>query len=287
MHLILTTSEQVGGNRSALEYRYVFQSFGKILRNEGIVGCFRGNIPATALWCAYKSVDLPLYSASMALFKDYAIDDASPQILRGACAGISGAFASSVATLITYPLDTCRTQWISRDKENSIRLHQHIQRLHMTEGISGFYRGLGPAIVQVVPNMAMNFTIYDALKNSGFVRTHLGAEPQRNNRLHFSANLLLGSVSGFLSKIVTYPLDTAKKRMQMDGIEKNLVDLRIEKRYSGMLDCLSKMAKQEGLLSWFKGLLPTLWKSTITAAVTFSTFEYSTATLTQSEESSL
>jgi len=57
--------------------------------------------------------------------------------------------------------------------------------------------------------------------------------------------------------IVSYPLDTVRRRLMMQsGLPE------AERRYSGTMDCFSKIASQEGPLAFFKGCLSNVIRGT-------------------------
>ena len=60
-----------------------------------------------------------------------------------------------------------------------------------------------------------------------------------------------------LSALVSYPIDTVRKRMMMMS-GKNYQD----RQYKGTVDCFVKIYKNEGMLSFFNGFLPNTISST-------------------------
>jgi solute carrier family 25 thiamine pyrophosphate transporter 19 len=74
--------------------------------------------------------------------------------------------------------------------------------LYQSKGIRGFYAGAFPAVIQIIPYMGMNFAIYDLLTSK-----------ERSVGLSAYA----GSISGAVSKIMVYPMDTVKRRLQAEA----------------------------------------------------------------------
>lgn len=67
-----------------------------------------------------------------------------------------------------------------------------------------------------------------------------------------------------------HPLDLVKTRLQIQtGKTLNRDD---PKHYAGVFDCLAKMYKQEGLTSYWKGILPPILAETPKRAVKVSEF---------------
>jgi solute carrier family 25 (mitochondrial phosphate transporter), member 23/24/25/41 len=76
------------------------------------------------------------------------------------------------------------------------------------EGPLALYKGLVPTLAGIAPYAALNFALYDLAK----ARFYEGGKPQG-----IAANLLLGACTGTVAATVCYPLDTIRRRMQMQG----------------------------------------------------------------------
>ncbi|XP_013089163.1 mitochondrial 2-oxodicarboxylate carrier-like [Biomphalaria glabrata] len=76
-----------------------------------------------------------------------------------------------------------------------------------------------------------------------------------------------GGCAGFIEVSIMHPLDLVKTRFQ---IQRGPDD---PNRYTSIVDCFRKMYRQEGPLSFYKGILPPLLAETPKRAVKFFTFE--------------
>ena len=119
------------------------------------------------------------------------------------------------------------------------------------------YAGLTPILLQVAPNSALTFMFYDNL----YIEKLLTIQ---NEPVLY---LILGGLAGFLAKVVTYPLDTIKKRMQLNG------SLPSVPKYKNMRDCFVRIVADEGVMALYNGLSAQLYKTTLSSASTFCTFE--------------
>lgn len=79
-----------------------------------------------------------------------------------------------------------------------------------------------------------------------------------------------GGSAGFVEVCIMHPLDLVKTRLQIQSKSMNKNDSRY---YRGIIDCFGKMYKHEGLLSFWKGILPPILAETPKRAVKFFTFE--------------
>ena len=78
-----------------------------------------------------------------------------------------------------------------------------------------------------------------------------GAEGAREARLRFTASL---AASG-LAEVVTLPIDTSKIRLQL---QKTAGKGASSTPYTGMVNCMARIAREEGPRGLFKGLAPAL-----------------------------
>ncbi|KAL3902691.1 MAG: hypothetical protein SGILL_010735 [Bacillariaceae sp.] len=121
--------------------------------------------------------------------------------------------------------------------------------------MSSFFVGLQPAMVQIIPYMGLNFAIYDALT--------------RNDR-SIGLSGYAGSISGATSKMLVYPMDTIKKRLQYQSVFGS--SSTAESSYKGMVDCFTTMWRNEGVSSLYRGLVPSVLKTSIGSGLSFTFF---------------
>ncbi|KAK3091986.1 hypothetical protein FSP39_024259 [Pinctada imbricata] len=76
-----------------------------------------------------------------------------------------------------------------------------------------------------------------------------------------------GGCAGFVEVSIMHPLDLIKTRFQ---IQRGPED---PNRYTSIIDCVKKMYRHEGALSFYKGIFPPLFAETPKRAVKFLTFE--------------
>jgi len=76
-------------------------------------------------------------------------------------------------------------------------------------------------------------------------------------RLSPFENAIAGSVSSAFANTITYPLDIAKTRLQVQTHSQDEKDE--SKLYKGTLDCLQRMIKEEGLDGLYSGLFSSLF----------------------------
>lgn len=147
--------------------------------------------------------------------------------------------------------------------------------------------GLPAALVAIGPYMGLNFTIYEYLKAK--LPPTLGTADSQSNRdgapsrglfqHHLWAFLrsgLCGAVSGGMSKLLVYPCDTVKKRLQYQvctGSFDGLASTNTQSSRTTAMQCMRQIYAQEGIRGFYKGIVPTALKAVMTTAIMFATFE--------------
>ena len=135
----------------------------------------------------------------------------------------------------------------------------------------GFFRGLGPGLAQIVPYMGLFFASYEGLKP-------LVAESSLP--LPFgTSDAAAGVLASILSKTAVYPLDTTRKRLQVQGpMLTRYVHGNIP-QYSGVISTVLRIWRQEGRRGMYRGLTVSLLKAAPASAVTMWTYERAMAAM--------
>lgn len=85
-----------------------------------------------------------------------------------------------------------------------------------------------------------------------------------------SFQLIAGGSAGCIEVSIMHPLDLVKTRFQ---IQATPIAGQESQHYTGIVDCMKKMYRSEGLLSFWKGILPPIFAETPKRAWKFFTFE--------------
>lgn len=125
----------------------------------------------------------------------------------------AGAVGAVTSAFVRVPTDTIR---------HRVQAYLHPTVIHAVpelvraKGISGFYSGFLPTIVRDVPEIALQFGMYEALR--GAVQWHTarsGAEA--GGKLPTWQHLVLGGAAGAFATSVTMPIDVIKTTLQCGG----------------------------------------------------------------------
>jgi solute carrier family 25 phosphate transporter 23/24/25/41 len=140
------------------ELRGAYHAFQSVMAENGMRTLMKGYAPTVLSLSPFIAINF----ASFDILKStvYPDPDAvrSPMmvLLLGACAGL-------VAQTCCYPLDTVRRRMQMKGKIYSSTPNA-FATIFKTEGMGGFYKGMLPNAVKVVPNNAIRFFAYETLK---------------------------------------------------------------------------------------------------------------------------
>uniref|UniRef100_A0A1J3K8Z8 Adenine nucleotide transporter BT1, chloroplastic/mitochondrial n=1 Tax=Noccaea caerulescens TaxID=107243 RepID=A0A1J3K8Z8_NOCCA len=231
------------------------QVFGDIMKHEGWTGLFRGNLVNVIRVAPARAVELFVFeTVNKKLSPEHGEQSKIPipaSLLAGACAGVS-------QTLLTYPLELVKTRLtIQRGVYKGI--FDAFVKIIREEGPTELYRGLAPSLIGVVPYAATNYFAYDSLRKA--YRSF-----SKKDKIGNVETLLIGSLAGALSSTATFPLEVARKHMQVGAVSGRVV-------YKNMLDALVSILEHEGILGWYKGLGPSCLKLVPAAGISFMCYE--------------
>lgn len=90
---------------------------------------------------------------------------------------------------------------------------------------------------------------------------------------NFYNSMVSGSAAGLIAKTIVYPLDLAKKRLQIQGFQHGRAGFGKFFQCNGLVDCLKVTVREEGFRGLFKGIIPSQVKAAATTALHFTVYE--------------
>jgi len=110
--------------------------------------------------------------------------------------------------------------------------------------MGGLYQGFGISVVGIIFYRASYFGLFDT-----------GKMLLLGEKANIMATFMLGQVVTVSAGIISYPLDTVRRRLMMtSGSDKPM--------YSGTMDCFAKILQKEGAAAFFKGCLSNVIRGT-------------------------
>jgi hypothetical protein len=132
---------------------------------------------------------------------------------------LSGGVAGTIASCLTNPLEVIRTQLqsssVSKAQHGSLSSssgHPYAiaQRILNTDGVPGFFKGLKPTLIGIIPARSIYFYSYEQTKRELGKRGWLPEGSVGNA-------IISGFAAGVASNTLTNPIWMVKTRMQLLG----------------------------------------------------------------------
>eukprot|EP00898_Chlorokybus_atmophyticus_P003548 jgi/Chlat1/4194/Chrsp27S08879 len=254
---ILFQIQGMHGVQNAALQRGVTAEVLRILREEGVGALWKGNGVTIIHRLPYSAINFFSYERYKRwICQGFNKDKPEPihRLLAGGGAGIT-------AATMAYPLDLVRTRLAAQTTEKYYKGIWHALRtIAADEGLKGLYKGLGPTLMGVGPNLAINFCVYESTK--AYWLTHKPEAPT------VAVSLTCGSLAGITSSSVTFPIDLVRRRMQLEGQAG-----RSRVYQGGALHTLAYILKTEGLKGLYRGILPEYSKVVPGVGIAFMTYE--------------
>ena len=235
-----------------LEQRYngIGDCFSRVVKEQGFMALYRGNLANVIRYFPTQALNFACKDQYKKIFNPYSIKTNPFKFFLGSCA--SGGAAGATSLCFVYPLDFARTRLAADVGAGKTReftgLMDCLLKNFKKDGPMGLYRGFGISVVGIIMYRAAYFGIFDAGK------TFLWEDYRKANILAFFLFAQFGTVT---SGIISYPLDTVRRRLMMMSGKTGK-----DKLYDGTLDCFSKILKQEGPAAFFKGCLSNVLRGT-------------------------
>lgn len=176
--------------------------------------------------------------------------------------GLLHMFAGSIAgvtqKVILQPLDLVKTRLQVQDgkgKHEYRGIGHAIRTIMQREGAAGLYRGLTPNLIAAGTSWGVYFFTYNRFKEQA--KSILRAR-HPNQEIHLGPlhNLLCAACSGICSTFVVNPISMIKTRMQLQGRDVTAATGRV---YNGVFDAFRRIINEEGFLSLYRGIGPSLF----------------------------
>lgn len=242
-----------------------------IQKREGIRGLFKGNSAQMIRIFPYAAIQFTSYE----FYKSLAANTIGPGHLARL---IPGSLAGLTAVLFTYPLDIIRARLAFQGSEAKLYkgiYHALTCMISEGAGIQGFYRGITATILGMVPYAGLSFYCFETLKTQILTQAPeiFGTDnPNKENSkvLSIPAKLMCGAISGAFAQTVSYPLDVARRKMQLAIMYPPDEQYLFRSCSSTLKYVYVKYGVVNGL---YRGLTVNYMKAAPMVAVSFSTYE--------------
>jgi len=204
--LVQNQDEMIKQGRLAEPYKGVVDCVQKTLKGEGVLPFWRGNLANVLRYFPTQALNFAFKDTIKAAFK---VQKDAPQYVKFGTNIASGGMAGSLSLTLVYSLDFARTR-LANDAKGKGGERQFnglvdvYSKTLKTDGIQGLYRGFTISCVGIFIYRGMYFGLYDSLKP-----ILLGADAS------VLWSFLLGWGVTIFSGLMSYPIDTVRRRMMM------------------------------------------------------------------------
>ncbi|XP_012673695.1 solute carrier family 25 member 32a [Clupea harengus] len=149
---------QYNADPSRKQYKGMLDALVKIYRHEGIPGLYRGFLPGL-VGTSHSALQFMTYEG---LKRDYNKSRKMPSdALLSPLEYIAMAAISKIfAVAVTYPYQVVRAR-LQDQHNNYSGLSDVMRRTWSNEGVEGFYKGMVPNLVRVIPACCITFLVYE------------------------------------------------------------------------------------------------------------------------------
>ncbi|XP_041363028.1 ADP,ATP carrier protein 3, mitochondrial-like [Gigantopelta aegis] len=237
--LVQNQNEMIKAGRLAEPYKGVIDCTVRTFKTEGVLPFWRGNLANCLRYFPTQALNFAFKDQIKALFKSSKKDSYGVGFAKNVG---SGGLAGAMSLVFVYSLDYARTRLANDAKASgkgkgerqfSGMIDVYRQTLK-SDGFVGLYRGFVISCVGIVVYRGCYFGFYDTIKP-----IMLG------DNAGLAASFALGYVVTISSGLVSYPIDTIRRRMMMTSGE--------AVKYKGSIDCTIQILKHEGFMSLMKG----------------------------------
>ncbi|CAO2828662.1 unnamed protein product [Amaranthus hypochondriacus] len=126
---------------------------------EGSRAFYKGLFPSVLGIIPYAGIDLAAYETLKDMAKIYILQDSEPgPLVQLGCGTISGA----VGATCVYPLQVVRTRM--QASQSKATMSEVFWATFKKEKLRGFYKGLFPNLLKVIPSASITYLVYEAMK---------------------------------------------------------------------------------------------------------------------------
>lgn len=260
--ITLSTRAQVESKKADSKFSDAVQ---KIIAREGVAGLYSGINSALFGISVTNFVYYYWYEWTRSFFEAAAVKAGrASKRLTTIESMIAGAIAGSATVVLTNPIWVVNTRVTTYKHDANAELEAGrrgkalarpstlatLMALLKREGPQALFSGVMPALVLVI-NPILQYTLFEQMKNA----------VERRRKITPTIAFFLGALGKLFATSVTYPYITVKSKMHVASTSS---------KKDGMSQTLNRVVREEGYAGLYKGIVPKVTQSVLTAAFLFA-----------------
>eukprot|EP00997_Jenningsia_sp_PLL12_P005700 NODE_2235_length_961_cov_81.044956_g1841_i0.p1 GENE.NODE_2235_length_961_cov_81.044956_g1841_i0~~NODE_2235_length_961_cov_81.044956_g1841_i0.p1 ORF type:complete len:315 (+),score=57.50 NODE_2235_length_961_cov_81.044956_g1841_i0:39-947(+) len=229
-------------------YKGIVDCFSRVNSEQGFASFWRGNLANVIRYFPTQALNFACKDHYKKILCPYNPKTEPMKFFAGNMA--SGGAAGATSLMFVYPLDFARTRLASDvgsgGKREFSGLVDCLAKIAKSDGPQGLYRGFGISVVGIIMYRAAYFGMYDTGK------VLLFEDPKKAS---FLASWAFAQFVTVTAGIMSYPLDTVRRRLMMQSGRKDVL-------YRGTMDCFKVILRDEGASAFFKGAASNIIRGT-------------------------
>ena len=215
-----------------------------VFKREGIRYLWKGNGTNCIRVVPQLAINWSLYQTVKPISEDYFTNKKMANFVSGVGVGVTSMF-------ITYPLEVSRSFLSLQTNKNK---YNGIVDIFRKNSIRQLYQGVHASLIGYGLLTGLQYSSY------GYINDQL-------KDTIFDTKLMSGGICGCFAVTIMYPSDLIRRRLQIQNFDVTVP------RYNGIIDCIKKIVKTEGIQGLYRGLLANYVKTFPTFAIQFYTLD--------------
>ena len=160
---------------------------------------------------------------------------------------VSGGLAGATTISILYPLGFMRTRLATDVGSKEERIYPRgmrdvFSKIWQTDGVRGFYKGYGIALISVSMHRFVYLGGYDYIKSEY-------DDSDGKQRMSLGKRFCAAQLVSMAASTIHYPLDCVRRRLMMEAGK-----TKYERKYNNTLHCFKRVLAEEGIKGFYLGL---------------------------------
>lgn len=237
----------------------MFDCIYKVAKTEGMSSLYKGLAPALLRQASYSSIRMGIYEPIRDAIANGTPTDQISFWKRTLAGGTAGAIGIAIAN--PTELIKVRMQADKLGTRYSRGVVDAFVQTVRTEGVLGLWKGVSPNMQRAYIVNAAELAAYDQAKTIFVNKLGLSADS-------VFTHLASGMTAGIVAALCSQPVDLVKNRLMNQPAGPGITPM-----YTGMVDCMVKMVKDEGVFALYKGVTANMARIGCWCVVMFTAYE--------------